>query len=101
MWPFKKKWKPITDFDYFLMGVYHSQMLKDKYPIPRQPIYPPSQITNGHPLLREAISALSMTANTLIKLKEAKIKRDLMKDIKPKNCFPCIESGIKSFNQSN
>jgi len=46
-------------------------------------------------LLKEAYSVFSMTANTIIKLREAKIKRELMKDKKPKNCFPCIVSDIQ------
>jgi hypothetical protein len=47
MWPFKKKEKkrnPKTDFDYFLCGIQAAREIKEKYPMPRKPIYIPSII---------------------------------------------------------
>ncbi len=45
MWPFKKKenkWKPKSDFDYFLLGSIHGIKLRKK--IGKPPVYTPSKI---------------------------------------------------------
>lgn len=47
MWPFKnkeKKWKPKTDFEYFLLGFLHARELRKKYKRPPPPTYTPSKI---------------------------------------------------------